>query len=253
MDRPKDTSWQKVSKQYNESVGEAGNYFHQNVIIPGVIKLLNLQPNDSVLDLGCGQGVLARQLPKTIFYQGVDLARDLIEAAQKMDHNPLHRFVVGNITKSLPINKTDFTAAAIVLALQNIENPQETLNIASKHLRQKGKLVMVINHPCFRIPRQSSWAFEEERKIQYRRIDRYLSPIKIPINSQPSKGEHGVFTWSFHYPLESYSEFLNKAGFVIETIEEWASDKTSQGRLARMENRARAEIPLFMAILASKK
>jgi len=37
---------------------------------------------------------------------------------------------------------------------------------------------------------------------------------------------------------------------VIEKIEEWASDKDSVGKAAKMENRARAEIPLFMAIQA---
>jgi hypothetical protein len=45
---------------------------------------------------------------------------------------------------------------------------------------------------------------------------------------------------------------LKDAGFVIDTIEEWTSDKESEGRAGKMENRSRAEIPLFMAIKAIK-
>jgi hypothetical protein len=45
---------------------------------------------------------------------------------------------------------------------------------------------------------------------------------------------------------------LNKAGFMIAKIEEWTSDKESEGKTAKQENRARAEFPLFMAIQAQK-
>jgi len=59
-------------------------------------------------------------------------------------------------------------------------------------------------------------------------------------------------TWSFHYPLSKYSHDLAKNGFVIELIDEWTSDKKSTGSKAKMEDRARREIPMFMAILAKK-
>jgi hypothetical protein len=39
---------------------------------------------------------------------------------------------------------------------------------------------------------------------------------------------------------------------VIEKIEEWVSDKKSEGGKAAMEDKARAEFPLFMAIAAKK-
>jgi hypothetical protein len=46
---------------------------------------------------------------------------------------------------------------------------------------------------------------------------------------------------------------LKDAGFAIDVIEEWTSDKESEGRAARMENRSRSEFPLFLAIKAFKK
>ena len=111
---------------------------------------------------------------------------------------------------------------------------------------------MVLNHPAYRIPRQSSWGIDDARKIQYRRIDKYMSPMDIPINMNPSDRSSPI-TMSYHYPISTYSKMLKDAGFVIDLIEEWTSDKESEGRAARMENRSRAEIPLFLAIKAVKK
>jgi hypothetical protein len=53
-------------------------------------------------------------------------------------------------------------------------------------------------------------------------------------------------------PLAEYSRMLFEGGFLIERIEEWVSDKHSVGKASLMENRARSEFPLFMAILARK-
>ena len=60
-------------------------------------------------------------------------------------------------------------------------------------------------------------------------------------------------TWSFHKPIEVYSQMLFENGFLIEKIEEWTSEKKSEGKMARAENRARDEFPMFMAISAVKK
>jgi hypothetical protein len=129
-----------------------------------------------------------------------------------------------------------------------MENTNEAIKQVSTHLQIKGKFIIVLNHPCFRIPRQSGWGIEEN-KLQYRYINRYLSPLKIPITMHPGE-KPSELTWSFHQPLSYYAKSLKNYGFVIDSIEEWISDKTSQGPAAKMENLARAEIPLFLAISA---
>lgn len=254
MKRSSPTSWQKVGKWYNESVGESGHYYHQTVIIPGVLKLLNLsKESTSLLDLACGQGVLSRHLPSTSSYVGIDAAAPLINAAKQYRHPPSHRFIQADITKQLPLDQVGFTHGSIILALQNIEEPLAVFKNAARHLLPGAPFIIVLNHPCFRIPRQSSWKVDQENKIQYRRIDRYMTTMKIPIQAHPSKGEKSVQTLSFHHPLSAYSSWLQEAGFSIDLIEEWCSDKESEGKAAKMENRSRSEIPLFMAIAARKK
>jgi ubiquinone/menaquinone biosynthesis C-methylase UbiE len=246
------TSWHKVGSWYNKKVGNSGHYYHQHVVIPNSLKLLNLKNTDSVLDLACGQGVLARNIPKNLEYIGIDSAQSLIKFAKDQNNNPHVKYFLGDVTRPLPIQKNDFTVATIILALQNIDDPKKAVENASKHLTNNGRLLIVLNHPCFRIPRLSSWGIDEQKKLQYRRIDKYLSSQRIPITAHPGLKQKSAVTWSFHYSLSQYSQFLHQAGFLIKLIEEWSSDKESIGKASKMENRGRNEFPLFMALLCQK-
>jgi SAM-dependent methyltransferase len=245
----KTTSWQDAGRWYDSIVGADGHYYHQHVIIPGVLGLLRLQRGDSVLDIGCGQGVLARSLPRDVAYAGLDIAPKLIELGKKYSQNRNHSFLIHDVQAPLPFPaEKKFTHATAILSLQNIEKQELVFQNIRPHLPQEAKFVFVLNHPAFRIPRQSSWGYDEKQAVQYRRIDSYMSPQKIPIRMHPGANEET--TWSFHLPLSSWAAMCARNGFYIETIEEWVSPKTSEGGRARAENRARREFPLFLTIAA---
>lgn len=237
----KTNSWEKVAKWYSGIVGDEGHYYHQHVVIPNSIRLLEMKDGESLIDYACGQGILARSIKQKIKYLGVDTARSLIEEAKRMDKSG--QYLVADVSKKLEVSDK-FDKAAVILALQNIEKFEGVIKSASEMLKNKGKFLIVINHPCFRIPRQSSWEIDEKNKMEYRRINRYLNPLSIPITIRNN------VTWSYHNPISKYSDCLNKNNFAILKIEEWTSDKSSVGGAAKMENRARSEFPLFMAILA---
>jgi len=247
-----DTSWEKSGKWYKNIVGDEGHYYHQKIILPHTLRLLKLQKGDSLLDLACGQGVLERQIPEEIDYVGVDLSTTLIDEARSKSKKVKHIFGVADVSKPLPIDKKDFSHATIILALQNIRKPFGVIKNAKDHLKIGGKLLIILNHPAFRIPKFSHWEVDQNKRIQYRRIDKYMKPIEIPISTNPGKGERSEETWSFHYPISAYSEMIFDNGMVIEKIEEWVSDKISTGGAADMENHARKEFPMFMAILVKK-
>lgn len=254
MNRKPDTSWEEVEKWYDSLVGYWGQYYHTHVIIPNLKKLMCFTPTSSLLDLACGQGVLARHIDKTIAYTGVDLSSSLIEKAkQYASSHSMQHFITADITKPLPLSReVRFTHCTCILALQNVEHPEKVISNAAHHLHEKGKFFIVLNHPCFRIPRQSSWGFNDATKIQFRQVNGYMSSQKIPITHRPSQKERSETSWSYHWPLSAYFQWLNKAGFTVSSLEEWCSDKKSIGKTAQWENRAREEFPLFLSIVARK-
>lgn len=250
--KKRDTSWNNVSGWYSKKIGTGESYFHQNIVIPKLLKILNLKHNDKLLDLACGEGILSRKIPKILEYLGIDLADGLINQAKKQNRYDNTLFKVADVSKPLFLPKNLFTHCTVVLAIQNIENPHGVIENARDTLVEKGKLVIVMNHPSFRIPRQSGWDTNPNNKIQYRWINKYMSQIKIPIDMTPGSQSNKKLTWSFHRPLEFYTNLLRKNGFVIENIEEWVSDKTSVGKKSKSENTAREEFPMFMTICARK-
>ena len=248
----RETSWESAEEWYDKIVGREGHYYHQHVIMPNALRLLNLSDKDSLLDLACGQGILARQIPPKVAYTGIDISPSLIRNAKQHAYKGKPQFHVGDAAEPLQLKEKNFTRATLILALQNIAEPTQVFKNVHAHLAPGGTFLIVLNHPCFRIPRQSSWQVDEPKKLQYRRVDAYLSTLKIPIYTHPSQGKTATSTLSFHYPLSAITSFLKAGGFVIETLEEWTSDKKSTGKNARMENRCRAEFPLFLTICAKK-
>lgn len=254
MSKKSSTSWESAEPWYNECVGEKGHYYHQSVILPASLRLLGIssRTTGALLDLGCGQGVLARHLPESVEYVGVDSSASLIRNAAKQTPGKKRQFLTADATQPLSLPKTGFDWATFILCLQNMENGKAAISHSAEHLKPNGLLLLVMNHPCFRIPRQSDWGIDEKAQLQYRKMNMYMSPLKIPIQTHPGRGEKSSETYSFHHPLSDYIKWIAEAGCSVIAMEEWISDKQSEGGRARMENRARKEFPLFLALLCRK-
>lgn len=238
------TSWQSVHSWYNKHQKSEGGYYHREVILPKLLKVLDLKPGDKLLDLGCGEGILERKLPQGVTYVGVDASKGLLKMAKQKSTSSLSTFVFGDMTKPLNLD-SDFSHMTLVLSLQNVSNPKAVFEQSKNYLTHGGSLTLVLNHPCFRIPKHSSWDFDNHHKVQYRRLDRYMSPFRVSIQAHPSKGEHSPSTVSFHRPLSFYFNLLKENGFYVEDFLEVTSNKKSYGKNASRENYARDEFPLF--------
>ena len=119
-------------------------------------------------------------------------------------------------------------------------------------LKKDGKVVIVLNHPAFRVPQHSGWGTDTEKKVQYRHVDTYMSEMEIKIDMTPGKAVNKKMTLSYHRPLQVYSKAFSKEGFGIVKIEEWISHRKSDGPHAKMEDKARKEIPMFMCFVLKK-
>jgi ubiquinone/menaquinone biosynthesis C-methylase UbiE len=246
------TDWGDVAAWYDALVGESGSEFHREIVIPGTLRLLTATAGESVIDVACGQGVLCRVLQsRGIKATGVDAATELIKAARERGPEEI-QYYVGDARDLSFIGPAKFEAAACVLAIQNIDPVRPVFEGVARVLKPGGRFVMVMMHPCFRGAKETSWGWDEQKKVQYRRVDRYLIPRKTPIVTHPGS-DPGAYTWTFHRPLEVYVKALRQAGFAVDAMEEWTSHKTStSGPRASAENTARKAIPMFLGLRAIK-
>lgn len=244
------TSWGKVANWYNNLLEKDEDSYQKKLILPNLIRLLEVKRGEVIVDLACGQGFFAREFSKLgAKVIGVDISSELIDIAQQDKSVEYH---VSSADKLDFLQNESVDKVAVILSLQNIENASDVIKEASRVLKPNGKLFLVLNHPAFRIPKQSSWGWDDKLKIQYRRLDGYLGEAKEPIQMHPGDNPREK-TISFHRPLQFYFKTLNKNGFAVSRLEEWVSHKTSEeGPKKAIEDRARREIPLFLFLGAIK-
>lgn len=244
------TLWDQASRWYDSLVGTQGTDFQKDIIMPGVLRLLEVAKKDCVLDLACGQGVFSRYLSKKGFkVEGLDSSAELLKYARTRSGSAV-RYHVGDAADVTNFKENTFDGIACLMAIQNIEK-MDLLFKSVCHWLKPGKcFVFVMTHPCFRIPRQSHWGWDEEKKLEYRRVDHYMTETNVPILTPPF-ADSKSFTLTYHRPMQSYVSALVQAGLCVDAMEEWISNKNSlPGKRSKAENRARKEIPLFMALRA---
>ena len=255
------TDWNGVATWYDGLVGDAGSEYHREVVIPGTLRLLAAAAGDRVLDVACGQGVLCRALAAAgVAATGVDAAADLVRLARDRQAQAppgwaavdYHVGDARDLATVPAAGAEAYAAAACVLAVQNIHPLGGLMAGVARCLRPGGRVVLVMMHPAFRVPKASGWEWDAKAGVQFRRVDRYLLPRKVPITTHPGSAPGG-YTWTFHKPIGAYVRGLRSAGLLVDAVEEWPSHKTSDsGPRAAAENAAREEIPMFLAIRAVK-
>ncbi len=248
----KGTSWNKVADWYDELL-EAGEDTYQGaVILPNLMRLAAIREGENVLDVGCGQGLFSRAFRAAgARVIGVDISPRLVEIARERAPEGIS-FHRGNAERLPMVDTASVDKAIAVLSIQNMSDAGKVFAEVARTLKPNGKLMLVLNHPAFRVPKKSSWGWDEKEKIQYRRVDGYLSESKEKIDMHPgTPGSH--LTYSFHRSMQYYMKAFRRNGFAITGLEEWISHRTSQkGPRAWAEDTARKEIPLFMFIEATK-
>lgn len=250
------TDWGDVAEWYDELVGEEGSEYHRKVVFPGVLRLLGDVKGRRVLDVACGQGVFSRILrERGAQVVGVDAAGELVRIARDRSDPAIAFHVLDaramGATPEPPFGG-NFDAAVCVLAIQNIHPIQGVFAGVGRALREGGRFIVVMMHPAFRGPGETAWGWDEARRVQYRRVDRYLLPRKAPIVTHPGAAPD-QYTWTFHKPIGAYVKAMRQGSMLVDALEEWPSHKTSQpGPRAAAENQARKEIPMFMAIRGIK-
>ncbi|MDA8376825.1 MAG: class I SAM-dependent methyltransferase [Planctomycetia bacterium] len=249
--------WGHVGEWYDDLVGQDGTDHHQKLIIPGVLRMLNVSAGEYLLDVACGQGVLCRAAARDgVRTVGVDMAASLVEAANRRRTNiEAENYYCGdarNLAACAAVIPGQFDAAACILAIANLTPLSPVWRGIYNALKPGGKVVVVLTHPCFRIPQKTAWQWDQEKQTQHRLVDSYLTSEKFSISMHPGR-DPAQSTTTFHRPLQAYINTMGSAGLWIDHIEEWSSDKRPPhgARFSALDH-SRREIPLFLALRAIK-
>ena len=85
-----------------------------------------MRPGGSVLDLGCGEGMVLEQIPaaERVHYTGIDLSQVAIGAAvRKISNAAVQRFICADLVTFEPVSGTTFDVVVFNEVLYYLQDP----------------------------------------------------------------------------------------------------------------------------------
>jgi SAM-dependent methyltransferase len=165
-----------------------------------------------VLDIGCGEGQVARRLAESgADVVGLDPARSQVAEASTRGGGPSYAQARA---EALPCRSDAFDAVVLCLALEHVDAFDLALHEVARVLAPNGRFVLVLCHPLLQAPR-SGWVDDGIAGEHYWRIGSYLAE-QVEVDEVAP----GVTLRFVHRPLARYVHAMVEAGLVIDGMEE---------------------------------
>lgn len=231
--------WDAKAAFWDQRMGD-GNDFQRMLVGPATERLLEIRPNELILDVACGNGVVARRLAdlgaKVV---AVDFSTRLIEAARARsteEHAERIDYRVLDATDRDQLRSLDdarFDAAVCNMALMDIAEIQPLIEAIGRLLKPTGRFVFSVTHPCFNFAGGSKLALEEDEDAEGRLRETYMVKVSNYLHVAPTRGtgmpgEPNPHFY-FHRPLSTLLGACFAAGFVLDAFEEPTFDPEQHG------------------------
>lgn len=207
-------AWEAIAGRWVELVrGEGSGASPENwapfvELLPG--------PGRLTIDLGCGEGRIARKLRGAGHrVVGIDSSPTMIRMA--FDADPKGDYRIGD-AGALPLDPGAADLVVAFMSLQDMDDHVAVTREAARVLEAGGRFCLALIHPFW-----SAGVFEpHDPEATFRIEGSYLESIPHlrPVLKVPS----------VHRPLETYARALEEAGLLIEALRELPKRHRSSGR-----------------------
>lgn len=228
IDREAQQAWEANAAFWDEYMGVVGNDFVNLLVWPRTARLLDLQPEERVLDVACGNGLYALRLAEMGgLVVGIDFSADLIARAKahSSGYTGRIRYHVIDATDRpalLSLGEGQFDAAVCNMALFDIADISPLADSLRRLLRPGGRFIFSVMHPCFNGLHSTfvTETFDEGTNLVTRyflKLSSYLTPFTargVALRNQPQPQLY------FHRPLQVLLDPFLSAGFVLDALEE---------------------------------
>jgi SAM-dependent methyltransferase len=208
------------------------------VLLPALLELLP-QPGRRALELGCGEGRVARALAEHGYrVVGVDTSECAVAAAEGVEA------LVADAA-DLPFEEGAFDLVYAFMSLLNVDELDRAVAEAARVLEPGGIFCFLTSHP---FGMAGSFADPDDPDAAYVVTDSYFRERRRVISTD----DRDVgFTFVDQYrPLESYFRALEGAGLLVEALREPRPSPEVSAVRARAARWLR--VPAFVAVRARK-
>jgi 2-polyprenyl-3-methyl-5-hydroxy-6-metoxy-1,4-benzoquinol methylase len=246
--------WDQNAPAWDVHMGEGGAF--QRVLIgPVTEQLLALQQGERVLDIACGNGGFSRRMAALgAVVVATDFSPKFIELARAHTIENADRItyrVVDATDESqlLALGESSFDAAVCTMGIMDMPAVDPLMSGVRRLLKQGGRLVFSVMHPCFNGEQISKFVEDEDRggtivRTRGVRVPKYKGmgvSMGLGIATQP------VPQYYFMRTISTLLGSAFSAGFVMDGFEEpcFPQDPTSDASLSWV---AFSDIPSVMIV-----
>lgn len=242
-DRQEGDLWETHASWWIEGFTDGADPEYVEQILP--LAAAELSGVDSVLDVGCGDGQIARLAAESgsSLVVGIDPTWNQVVVAKERNGGVR---VARASAHELPFPGETFSAVVACLVFEHIEELDDAISEVARVLKPGGRFCFFLNHPLLQTP-GSGWIDDQvlDPPEQYWRIGPYLvEDLSI------EEVEKDVFIPFIHRPLSRYVNALVDSGLFIERMLEPAPPPGFLARAAEYE--AAATIPRLLYLRATK-
>jgi SAM-dependent methyltransferase len=249
------TAWDTMAAWLDEKHQDEGDLWHRALIDPSLLRLLGAVAGMRVLELACGNGYLARKLARLgADVTAIDLSPTLVALARQREARDRLgiRYHVADAAHLGVVPDATFDVVVCNMALMDIAEAEGAIREAARVLKNGGRFIASLSHPCFDVPNASAWAVERMdftvtiwRKVsRYREVFQGWCPWRLP----EAQGYHQ--TPAYHRPLSWYVRAFRHAGLMVTGLEEPAP--TEEFLAGSPQAEWIASIPLHIILEARK-
>ncbi len=217
--------WETNAEAFSGLIDGNGTPHHRSILNPCVERLLGDVKGRTLLDVGCGEGYLARYYAKKgAIVTAIDLSQRLIETAEQLsiiDGIEID-YRVDSVCRMESVPEAEFDIVLCNLVLLNIPCLDDAIKEIHRVLKLDGVLVFSIVHPAFNFYGPGSWQMGEKDPVTNRRegvffkVDRYFEEVEYERYWKTKDGESFPVPISFfHRTLSTYINSLLGAGFCL--------------------------------------
>jgi SAM-dependent methyltransferase len=234
------SEWERHAGWWQEEFTDGADPEYVEQIIPVVRRML--AGARCVLDVGCGEGQVARELVADgAEVVGVDPTHAQIVEAHRRAGGPGYARAAAD---ELPFRDGSFDAVVMCLVIEHLDPFEPSIAEIARVLGPGGRFLLLVNHPLLQAP-GSGWVDDHILEEQYWRVGPYLRDDSTIEEVAP-----GVNLPFMHRPLSRYVHVMGEHGLLIDDMEEPAPPP---GFLAEAwEYREAATIPRLMALSARR-
>jgi len=215
------STWDAIAPAWAPVSAAGGDYHHKYRILPEVYRMLDVQKDEKILDVACGEGNVARHLSRSgASITGIDISKMVDYAIEREEKENLGiTYLKLNAEKiNDHFEKESFDKVVCNMALMDIENYKTTIKQISYALKEKGIFVFSITHPAFAFPSCTTLRIPGDSQ----RNEDKLRVVLDYFDERPTLidfGDYGTLL-QFHRPISSYLNELVQNNLVLREMSE---------------------------------